>query len=226
MCPSGSRPRDRRVADRAAGPAPVLHHHGLAEEPLERCRDRAGREVGLAARRERHDHRDGAGGSQRCLRGDAGPDEAPRPAGGRGRAGDRGVSSSRSSIAARQATGFSSTPMPVTSIRTTSPGFRYFGGLKPIPTPAGVPVAIRSPGSSVMPARDRLDQRRDVEDQVGDRRVLPQLAVDVGAQPQARRIRDLVRRDDHRPHRAEPVHALADEPLPVASAGACGPSRR
>ena len=29
---------------------------------------------------------------------------------------------------------------------------RYFGGLKPMPTPTGVPVAIRSPGYSVMPA--------------------------------------------------------------------------
>ena len=35
-------------------------------------------------------------------------------------------------------------------MRTTSPFFRNFGGLKPMPTPAGVPVAMTSPGSSVM----------------------------------------------------------------------------
>jgi len=44
------------------------------------------------------------------------------------------------------ATGFSSTPMPSISILTRSPGCRYLGGLNPMPTPAGVPVAIRSPG--------------------------------------------------------------------------------
>ena len=36
-------------------------------------------------------------------------------------------------------------------ISTTSPGQRNFGGLKPIPTPSGVPVAMISPGSNVMP---------------------------------------------------------------------------
>ena len=44
------------------------------------------------------------------------------------------------------ATGFSSTPMPSISMRTTSPAFRYFGGVKPMPTPTGVPVAMTSPG--------------------------------------------------------------------------------
>ena len=34
------------------------------------------------------------------------------------------------------------------AIATVSPFFRYFGGSKPMPTPAQVPVAIRSPGSS------------------------------------------------------------------------------
>src|SRR5688500_1804832 len=33
---------------------------------------------------------------------------------------------------------------------TTSPGFRYWGGFMPRPTPDGVPVAITSPGSRVM----------------------------------------------------------------------------
>ena len=33
---------------------------------------------------------------------------------------------------------------------TLSPGLRYLGGVKPIPTLAGVPVAMMPPGSSVM----------------------------------------------------------------------------
>ncbi len=42
--------------------------------------------------------------------------------------------------------------MPSTSIATTSPEERNLGGCIPIPTPLGVPVAIMSPGISVMPA--------------------------------------------------------------------------
>src|SRR6266446_1471784 len=52
---------------------------------------------------------------------------------------------------AKRATGFSRTPMPAISMRTTSPCLRYLGGLNPIPTPAGVPVAMISPGASVRP---------------------------------------------------------------------------
>ena len=33
--------------------------------------------------------------------------------------------------------------------RTVSPGFRNWGGFIPAPTPAGVPVAMMSPGDSV-----------------------------------------------------------------------------
>ena len=39
-----------------------------------------------------------------------------------------------------------SVPRLLTLTCTTSPGFRYAGGVWPIPTPAGVPVAITSPG--------------------------------------------------------------------------------
>lgn len=42
--------------------------------------------------------------------------------------------------------------MPEISIVTTSPGVRKRGGLNPIPTPSGVPVAMMSPGRSVIPA--------------------------------------------------------------------------
>lgn len=42
-------------------------------------------------------------------------------------------------------------PRPATPNSTTSPGFSHTGsGLMPMPTPGGVPVAMRSPGSSVM----------------------------------------------------------------------------
>src|SRR2546423_3282471 len=41
-------------------------------------------------------------------------------------------------------------PNPSIPTSTMSPGFRYFGGFIPSPTPAGVPVLITSPGRSVM----------------------------------------------------------------------------
>ena len=40
-------------------------------------------------------------------------------------------------------------PRPVISTRTVSPGWSVTGGWREKPTPAGVPVAIRSPGDSV-----------------------------------------------------------------------------
>ena len=41
-------------------------------------------------------------------------------------------------------------PSPSTDKRTRSPGFKKRGGLKPMPTPDGVPVGITSPGSKVV----------------------------------------------------------------------------
>ena len=38
--------------------------------------------------------------------------------------------------------------MPSIDTSTVSPGWRYTGGSKPMPTPDGVPVAITSPGRS------------------------------------------------------------------------------
>ena len=43
---------------------------------------------------------------------------------------------------------FLSTPSPSTSTSQTSPDCRKRGGLRAVPTPGGVPVKIRSPGSS------------------------------------------------------------------------------
>lgn len=42
-------------------------------------------------------------------------------------------------------------PMPSISQRTVSPGFRNCGGSMPMPTPAGVPVAMMVPAFRVMP---------------------------------------------------------------------------
>lgn len=44
---------------------------------------------------------------------------------------------------------FFSVPMPLTSISITSPAFMNTGGLRPTPTPAGVPVSRMSPGWKV-----------------------------------------------------------------------------
>jgi hypothetical protein len=84
-----------------------------------------------------------------------------------------------------------------------------------MPTPAGVPVAITSPGYSVMP-------REQVSISVGMskirsvvRRVLAQLAVDPAAHPRVGAV-ELVGGDDPRPHRAEGVEGLAQVPLLVA----------
>jgi hypothetical protein len=47
------------------------------------------------------------------------------------------------------ATGLVSVPMPSIVQLATSPGFMKIGGLRAEPTPAGLPVEIRSPGRSV-----------------------------------------------------------------------------
>ncbi len=49
------------------------------------------------------------------------------------------------------ATGFDNVPTPETVTSTTSPSARYCGGTRESPTPPGVPVAITSPASSVIP---------------------------------------------------------------------------
>ena len=51
-------------------------------------------------------------------------------------------------------TGFTSWPSPSISLTITSPGFRYSGGLRYMPTPPGVPVKMTSPGRRVMPLKE------------------------------------------------------------------------
>ena len=55
--------RRRRIADRTTATAgAVVDDHGLAENPLQRLRDRPRRQIGLAAGRKWDDHGDVAGG--------------------------------------------------------------------------------------------------------------------------------------------------------------------
>src|SRR5688572_1098061 len=56
-------------------------------------------------------------------------------------------------------TGFSNTPIPSISRRTTSPGSKKICGLRNTPTPAGVPVLTTSPGSRVMTRDKKLNNR-------------------------------------------------------------------
>ena len=49
-------------------------------------------------------------------------------------------------------TGLRRTPIPSIETSQTSPSFRKTGGLRAAPTPAGVPVTMTSPGTSVIAA--------------------------------------------------------------------------
>ena len=80
------------------------------------------------------------------------------------------------------------TPTPSTPASTTSPGHSHSCGVLPAPTPSGVPVAMMSPGSSVMPGRDVGDQNRDVEDHVSGVGILLHDAVLGQPQPQLMRV--------------------------------------
>src|SRR5262252_6805099 len=52
-------------------------------------------------------------------------------------------------------TGLRRMPIPSISVSTTSPACSHSWGVRPMPTPSGVPVEMMSPGSRVQP-RDRL----------------------------------------------------------------------
>ena len=72
-----------------------------------------------------------------------------------------------------------------------------------------------SPGMSVMLREIVSMERRDVEDEVGDQRLLPQLAIDMGFERQPGRIGNLVGSHQSRSHRAEAVDTFAEKPLLV-----------
>ena len=62
----------------------------------------------------------------------------------------------RDILSVQSTIGFSTEPIPSTSTRTRSPGSRKTGGSRNTPTPAGVPVAMTSPGSSVIDCEMKL----------------------------------------------------------------------
>ena len=106
-------------------------------------------------------------------------------------------------------------------MRTTSPLTRKRGGSKYIPTPLGVPVRIRSPGSSVNVSRRKSTISRDAEDQVAGARVLAQLAVDPRAQREVAGLRTSSAVVIHGPNGHEPSKPFArvhcrSAPLEVA----------
>ena len=77
-------------------------------------------------------------------------------------------------------TGFFSVPIPSITHSTTSPGLRNLGGSKPIPTPAGVPVAMMVPAFRVMPAAQLTDHFCDPVNELFRVGILAQLSVDTG----------------------------------------------
>ena len=111
-------------------------------------------------------------------------------------------------------TGFVIEPTPSISIVISSPGFSQTGGSRNAPTPAGVPVMIRSPGSSVIACETNDDDLGDAEDHVRGVRVLHHLAVQDRADRQRLRIGNLARRHELA-DRQEGVERLAAHPLAV-----------
>ena len=107
------------------------------------------------------------------------------------------------------------------STSSMSPGFIQSGGLRLWPTPSGVPVAMTSPGCSVVKSEQKLTICRHRIDQLVGAGMLDLLAVQPRGQRELSRIGDFVGGDDPRPERtgAGPVLARGDgEFLVVAHA--------
>ena len=98
----------------------------------------------------------------------------------------------------------------------TSPGCSQTGGLKPMPTPGGVPVLIRSPGSRTRNWRHVVHEEVRVEDHRRGGAGLPAYAVDVQPHVQGQHVVDLVRGDQPRPGGVERLGRLALDPLAAA----------
>ena len=112
-------------------------------------------------------------------------------------------------------TGLVNAPRPSTSTVTSSPSFNRTLGSRNTPTPAGVPVAIRSPGCSVIRLAHVGDDLRHREDHLRSRGVLHRLAVEDAANLQRLRVFDLLARHQARSDRTEAVRGLAARPLSV-----------
>ena len=103
--------------------------------------------------------------------------------------------------------------MPSTSTSTVSPALSDTLGSRAQPTPGGVPVRIRSPGSSVKTFEQNATRNGDAEDQVVGRPVLEHLAVQPLHDAQPAPVAEL--RDGHEAiaERTERVEALRPGPL-------------
>lgn len=64
--------------------------------------------------------------------------------------------------------------------------------------------------------RDGLDQGWNVEDEILDRRILTNLAINLRYEPQPAGITDRIGSHDRWPHRRKAVEALSEKPLPVS----------
>jgi len=106
----------------------------------------------------------------------------------------------------------SSDPSISTSI--TSPLLRKTGGFRANPTPGGVPVAITSPGSSVIDS----DRKRSIQaHQISTGLCLNPHRLSIPAQLNRKfmRVRNLVGRYDPLPHRGECVTGFTPLPLTI-----------
>ena len=113
-------------------------------------------------------------------------------------------------------------PMPSTVATTTSPGQSHSCGVRPAPTPSGVPEAMMSPGSSVMPEEMSAISVVHLEQHVAGVGALLFHAVD--GQPEVERLRigDIVGGDDAGAEGGVGVLALGENPLAGAAVVAGG----
>ena len=110
-------------------------------------------------------------------------------------------------------TGFRSSPTPSISTSTSSPGFKNTGGLPTTPTPGGVPVKIKSPGSSVTTC-DRYAISCGISKiELARIEILHRFAVQSQTDGQGVRVRHFIGRDQMGPGRSEGIKRLADDPL-------------
>ena len=94
--------------------------------------------------------------------------------------------------------------------------FQNCGGFCALPTPAGVPVKMISPGIQREGAREMGDQEAHAEYHVGGRAVLLLDAINRRHDAQILRVGDLIGGDDDGTERTEGIESLRPRPLFVA----------
>ena len=103
-------------------------------------------------------------------------------------------------------TEFLSVPTPSTLTSTTSPAASG-------PTPAGVPVGIKSPGNKRHRLRNMPNHNVQRKDEIPRVPLLPHLTIDTGFHAHSRPRINLI--GHHRTDRTERVESLGPRPLPV-----------